>query len=583
MKPSTAKQAAPKAQAVTGPGNVVARQRQTGSASAAPQVARAGVKPCKPCEAKHGPKFARCPHASQKQAARRTGNFAFIGRLREGAAAVQAAEGKRFRVTILQEGMGNFGDAFYYTPAAIQSGVPLFEGKKFMVDHPGVTEEENRPERSVRDIAGYFEKVTAEEVDGRMELTADCVVAGDPSDPKDPFARERALMREAITFQQAHPEDALVGLSINAGGEYDTVPLVQFIESGDIPEACKPKLIQAMQEGVTEVCPVTELRSAVSCDLVTTAGAGGSINQLLEGGKTKMAKQTKQAKQSKQAEAEAKQTETESKQTEAGLDASGADDHDGGDDSADDSAADDAADGQDAEHPDAEQDEELIRQMLDKYVGKPAHPDEDVEAMKQALTAAKEAGYEGKKAEEAAAAHLKMSRAAAAKGGMATEAESEAEAHESEAQESEAQESDDTGFNKGSATVGGAGSAKGMQKNKESAKPAQGGTSMVKLLARLAAAEAEIAGLRLEKHVDKALRESKLPNSATKKFRESIGSKCKTAAEFDGKLAVFKEAYSLRGEAEQDGGFILGAEKQDGASEVESGMDFSDCNVSDGE
>lgn len=485
---------------------------------------------------------------------RERGSFSFMGRIRE-AAGDAAQAGKRFRVTLLQEGLGNFGDAFYYTGAAIESAVPIFEGRKFMVDHPAQSEETDRPERSVRDIAGYFENLAAEEIDGRMCLVGDCVVAGDPSDPSDPFARERVLMRESLAFQAKHPDDALVGLSINAGGDFDTVPIEQFLESADIPDACKPKVLEAVKQGVTVVRPVRAMQTAVSCDLVTTAGAGGSINQLIEGGKGKMGLKAKQV------EAEEKESHEHESQHEAdGPDASGADD--GADDGADaDGDADqDTADGQDGEHADADQDAELIKSMLDKYVGQPDHSDDDKQAMKQALKSAQEAGLEGKEAEKAAGYSIKMAKQAAMKQAKQAE-ESQHEADAGPGMDA-----------KGPASVGNPGSAKGMQKAKESAKA----PDLVRLTAENARLQSELSVLKLEKHMDKALRESKLPMSATKKFRECAKGVA-SVKEFEEKLAVFKEAYSLRGEAQDEPGFILTAEKQGGSEDGAAGLDFSDC------
>lgn len=541
-----------------------AKQKETMSTGAAPQVTRAGVasskaaKPCKQCEAKHGPKFPACKHGAQKQATavkttkriREHGRFSFMGRIRE-AAGDAAQAGKRFRVTLLQEGLGNFGDAFYYTGAAIESAVPIFEGRKFMVDHPAQSEETDRPERSVRDIAGYFENLAAEEIDGRMCLVGDCVVAGDPSDPTDPFARERVLMRESLAFQAKHPDDALVGLSINAGGDFDTVPIEQFLESADIPDACKPKVLEAVKQGVTVVRPVRAMQTAVSCDLVTTAGAGGSINQLIEGGKGKMGLKAKQV------EAEEKESHEHESQHEAdGPDASGADD--GADADGDDDQ--DTADGQDGEHADADQDAELIKSMLDKYVGQPDHSDDDKQAMKQALKSAQEAGLEGKEAEKAAGYSIKMAKQAAMKQAKQAE-ESQHEADAGPGMDA-----------KGPASVGNPGSAKGMQKAKESAKA----PDLVRLTAENARLQSELSVLKLEKHMDKALRESKLPMSATKKFRECAKG-VSSVKEFEEKLAVFKEAYSLRGEAQDEPGFILTAEKQGGSEDGAAGLDFSDC------
>jgi hypothetical protein len=481
----------------------------------------------------------------------------FIARFKEASADPSGAKGKRFRVTMLQEGLGNFGDCFYYTRSAIESAPPVFEGKKFMINHPSSFEDEVRPERDVRDISGYFENCAAEEADdGRMNLMGDLVVAGSPADPSDPFKRERVLILESLDYAKKHQDQDLVALSINAGGDFEEMPVAQFLESVEIPDACKPKLAEAVEQGVDTIRPVSAMRMAVSCDLVTTAGAGGSFNQLLEGGKGTMGKITqKQAKQTESEESEESEHEAAEKEAHEaeegeegeGLDSSGKDD---------DGAADKDADDQ-GDHADADQDKELIAQMLDKYVGKPAHSDDDLDAMKQAYESAMEAGYEGKEAEKVAGAHLKMCKQTAMKQAAA---QKEADGG--------------VGFDAKSGAVKDAGSSKDMQKNKESAKG--GDMSTIKLTARVAFLESELAKGAFEKHKEKSLRESKLPRAATKKFLECVKT-AKTTKEFDQQLATFKEAFSLRGEADETEGFVMGVERSSGIESSESGMDFSDC------
>jgi hypothetical protein len=70
--------------------------------------------------------------------------------------------GARFRVALIQEGLGNLRDGFYYTKQALESAVPAFEGKKAYADHPSRSEESDRPERSVRDIVGHYENLKLE-------------------------------------------------------------------------------------------------------------------------------------------------------------------------------------------------------------------------------------------------------------------------------------------------------------------------------------------------------------------------------------------------------------------------------------
>jgi hypothetical protein len=498
---------------------------------------------------------------------REHGNLKFVARFKE-AVSDTAGKGKRFRVTMLMEGLGNFGDSFYYSKAAIESAPPIFEGRKFMLDHPGEFDEANRPERSVKDISGYFENCAAEVTDdGRLALMGDLVVAGDPTDPTDPFKRERVLILESIDYSEKHTADDLVALSINAGGDFETLPIEQFMETADIPDACKPKLMEAVEQGVTQVRLVSAMQTATSCDLVTTAGAGGSINQLLEGSKRNMKvnKNVREAGKTPKPGA----TPTDDDTAAGGAAAGGAADGSGaGDDGDGDADGSGDADGQTGDHADAGQDEELIKSMLDKYCGQPDHSADDKTKMQQAYEAALEAGYEGKEAEKAAGAHMKMSKQAEAKQMQAQREADEAEAHEAG--------TDGVLATKGPSTVGAAGSAKDMQKNKESARRAQGGNDVVKLTAEVARLSGELASMRLKEHMDKALRESKLPMSATKKFREAVKN-VRSVRDFDEKLGLFKEAFGLRGEAQETGGFMIESEKQGGSDGEAEGFDFSDC------
>lgn len=182
---------------------------------------------------------------------------------------------KKFRVVLIREGMGNFGDAFYYNRDALDSAVGLFAGSKIYADHPSSTEEETRPERSVRDVLGHYENLAVQIAeDGCGELAADV----------DVLATETwaiARMQRAIENAEKFPDKDFVGLSINASGDATDVPIDEVISQA--PEGAKAKLLEAKANGIDSVRVVSALKSAVSCDLVTEAGAGGKIINLIEG------------------------------------------------------------------------------------------------------------------------------------------------------------------------------------------------------------------------------------------------------------------------------------------------------------
>lgn len=488
-------------------------------------------------------KIPKGPRATgSKQSARKHGNFQFLGLFKEAMAGGEGAVGKRFRVTLLSEGLGNFHDAFYYTADAIASAVPLFEGRQFFIDHPDSIEEQTRPERSVRDLAGYFENVAAEmQEDGFTQLNGDLVILPDES-----LSLYRTQMLESIQYAEKHPGQDLVGLSINAGGDFDTMPIQTFIESGQIPEACKEKLLEAMNRGVEVIRPVREMQSAVSCDLVTVAGAGGTINQLLEGGKYVMKHEAHQE--------EAHQEEAHQEEADMHQEHEEEDGADGGDA------------GSDGDHADAEQDKELIAQMLKKYLGD-GFSDDDHQMMAQHLQNAHEMGLEGHEAEEVAGHSMKMAKHLQAKqGGM----------HQEEGADGAAVDVH------GSPSVPAAGAKNQMkpqdqkqESHKEAARREKNG--MVELTAKVARLEAELSRRNLTEHMEAKLRESKLPMAATKKFRECIKG-IRSIKEFDEKLNLFKEAYSVGGKASGETGFIYGVERSGAFTESAGlGEGFGDC------
>lgn len=183
----------------------------------------------------------------------------------------------KFNAVLIQEGMGNFGDAFYYTREALESAIPIFTGAKIYADHPSSTDEETRPERSVKDIIGHYENLqVTENKGGQAELTGEVHVL-----PDKPYEWARALMRQTIEHAKKFPDKNLVGLSINASGGAVETPIDEVLKTA--PESAKPKLIEAQQNGIDSVKVVSKIKSAVSCDLVTEAGAGGKIINLIEG------------------------------------------------------------------------------------------------------------------------------------------------------------------------------------------------------------------------------------------------------------------------------------------------------------
>jgi len=450
-----------------------------------------------------------------------------ITAMRESSASDNGIGPTRFRTVILEQGLGNMKDAFYYERSFLESAVPVFEGKKIYADHPSTIQEETLPERSVRDVLGHFENVAVEQgEDGVARLMGDVVVLADK-----PYEWARGLMRHAVEYRTKFPDKDFVGISINANGFSGEASTGAFLKESTLPEPIRRKLEMALAEGVETIRVATEIKDAVSADLVTEAGAGGKIIKMIEGEKQmgkKVVGKVKEA-EAKQSEAEAKQTEAEGKEAEAKQ--------------AEGKQADAPAPG----HADEEQDVALIKKMLAEYVGaEESESAETVEAAKQAVGLCKKAGMDAEEAMRCAGYGMKMAKIHAShQADAAKQAEAEKETKQSEA---EGKESEAEG-------------------HKESA-------AELKLKGENARLREQLAARELNEHIDTKLRESKLPMAVTKRFRESLKAP-RSKAEVDEKFNLFIEGYRQAGGGEAEGlDFIVGMEK--GGEPVE-GVSFADC------
>lgn len=311
----------------------------------------------------------------------------------------------KFKVVLLQEGMGNFRDSYWYSKEALTSAVPVFEGAKIYADHPSAIDESTRPERTVRDILGNFEEVHLEEGDGGQTLLVGSVnILAD-----DSYRWARSLMEHAVEFSKKYPDKDFVGLSINADGDASEILIDDLISAG-VPEATLPKLQRAKQEGIDTVRVVSTITSATSCDLVTEAGAGGKILNLLEGD-SKMEKKEMDQQDPSKLKAE--------------------------------------ADGGEMPHSDEQQDIELIKKMIKQYMGEEVEAsEEECGVVKEAYEAHKEMGEEEDEAQEKAVGHLKLAKHLAAKKEKKHESEVEDETEDEAKKESEKKEDEAEGKHK---------------------------------------------------------------------------------------------------------------------------------------
>mgnify|MGYP003333525846 CR=1 FL=1 len=395
----------------------------------------------------------------------------------------------RFRVILIQEGLGNTKDGYFYTKDALKSAVPIFEGRKMYADHPSKMDEAIRPERSVRDVFGHFENVEYKEgEDSTGRLEADLVLL-----PDSDSDWVRARMAHAISYSKKYPDKDFIGLSINASGDAEPIDATEFAEKGDVVTSAKAKLSQAIADGLTEVKIVKTIDSAVSCDLVTEAGAKGKVLELLEA--EAMAEEKKheaEEKKKHEAEAEEKKHEAEDEKKEE--------------------KKHEAEDGkEDPAHDDEEQDKALILDQLKKHglIKDGEDHEEALKAAKHYQKAYKSAGY---KAEEAAHRACEAMKCA----GHAHKA---MEAEEKHHEESEAEEKH----------------KEAEEKHKESAE-------VLKLRGENAKLKEALAAFETEKYLDAKLKESKLPMSVTKRFKESVKN-FKGKKDIDDKFALFLEGY----------------------------------------
>lgn len=168
---------------------------------------------------------------------------------------------KTVDVLIVTEGMGNSRDQHFYSEESIREAVKskVFEGEQAYADHPSKFDDANRPERSVRDLIGYyFDSKLSETVDKKTGAKVAAYAAKFKIQEGLPWVE--GIIREAIDFGNKFPDKTYVGISINADG--DTVP--------------------TLLNGV-EVNKVVRITEAFSADMVTKPARGGGFLRLVEG------------------------------------------------------------------------------------------------------------------------------------------------------------------------------------------------------------------------------------------------------------------------------------------------------------
>ena len=174
--------------------------------------------------------------------------FNIRGRFMESAVANDKT--REIDVIIIAEGLGNSRDKNFYTKECFEKSYKLFEGAQAYADHPTRTEESDRPERSIKELVGYYKNPSVIDYNNKKAIKGTLKIMDG-----DSYNWIWDLVKESVNYAKEYPDKDLVGISINASGVTE-----KNQESAD-------PLINYVQE-ITDV---------FSSDVVTKPGAGGRI------------------------------------------------------------------------------------------------------------------------------------------------------------------------------------------------------------------------------------------------------------------------------------------------------------------
>lgn len=150
-----------------------------------------------------------------------------------------------FDCTMITAGPGNPGGKYYYPLEWINDPLTakLYNGAQCFIDHDGFMDMENRPERSVRDLLGYWSNVRAE--NDALKGTLNII----PSEANEVF---RDQIAASIDYRKQFPDKNLSGFSVVQTGDWEP-----FDFQGDTWKKVK------------------KTNSVKSCDYVTLPARGG--------------------------------------------------------------------------------------------------------------------------------------------------------------------------------------------------------------------------------------------------------------------------------------------------------------------
>jgi hypothetical protein len=164
-------------------------------------------------------------------------------------------------VIICSQGLGNARDKHYYGAATLTEAVKnkVFEGAQAYADHPSKFDDTNRPERSIRDLIGYyFNVIMTETLDKKSGKNVPAI--GAKFKIQEGVDWVEGLIRESISYAVKFPNQCYSGISINADGDAEpTVVNGQTIKN------------------------VTKISEVFSADVVTKPARGGGFLKFVEG------------------------------------------------------------------------------------------------------------------------------------------------------------------------------------------------------------------------------------------------------------------------------------------------------------
>lgn len=169
-------------------------------------------------------------------------------------------------VVIISEGLGNKAQMRFYGPECIREGYPMFEGAKAFLDHSSESERVNRPERSVRDLCGFYTNPRVGMVENEFGDKVSAIIADLVTDDGKAGKEARAKARAARLYRSIYPDsrEVFCGTSIDADGKFKE----RQVDIGD-----------GTRESVEYVEAFTKVRSA---DIVTRPARGGEFLGTLE-------------------------------------------------------------------------------------------------------------------------------------------------------------------------------------------------------------------------------------------------------------------------------------------------------------